>query len=175
LKVATWEMKVATWEMKIAIACEDSVTGPGLCRDRADMRAASRPVPAARPPWRGTSPTAPRGRSACALHLRFQRQPGCSGSTLPPALVEIPGAGRGSWARGSTAAVGAVPDRSAHARRADMSHGGQQVRIGPRLCENVHEPRMRRIVFSIPFSRRWLPALLVLKSTEIETEFLRAN
>ncbi len=34
---------------------------------------------------------------------------------------------------------------------------------------------MRRIVFSIVFSRRWLPALLSFQVDEIETEFLHAN
>src|ERR1700694_6027943 len=37
-------------------------------------------------------------------------------------------------------------------------------RFGSRLCENVHEPRMPRIVFSIAFFREKLPVQLVSAS-----------
>src|ERR1019366_8743290 len=44
---------------------------------------------------------------------------------------------------------------------------------GSRLCENVHGQRMRRIVFSIGFSRQWSPALLVFKSTKSRWNFYK--
>jgi hypothetical protein len=47
------------------------------------------------------------------------------------------------------------------------------VRFGIRLCENVHRQRMRRIVFSIGFSRQWSPALLVFKSTKSRWNFYK--
>src|ERR1019366_1621642 len=47
------------------------------------------------------------------------------------------------------------------------------VRFGSRLCENVHGQRMRRIVFSIGFSRQWSPALLVFKSTKSRWNFYK--
>src|SRR5215471_11396891 len=44
----------------------------------------------------------------------------------------------------------------------------------PRLCENVHEPRTRSIVFSIVFSR-WRPSVRsFFRLTEIEKDLLRA-
>jgi hypothetical protein len=39
------------------------------------------------------------------------------------------------------------------------------------LCENVHELRMRRIVFSISFFRQMLPMQLVLTSTKSRRNF----
>src|SRR5262249_19948254 len=45
---------------------------------------------------------------------------------------------------------------------------------GPRLCENVHEPRTRSIVFSIVFPR-WRPSVRsFFRLTEIEKDLLRA-
>jgi hypothetical protein len=41
------------------------------------------------------------------------------------------------------------------------------------LCENVHGQRMRRIVFSIGFSRQRSPALLVFKSTKSRWNFYK--
>jgi len=35
-----------------------------------------------------------------------------------------------------------------------------------RLCENVHEPRMRRVVFSVFRSRKRLPVQLIFSSTK---------
>jgi hypothetical protein len=43
------------------------------------------------------------------------------------------------------------------------------------VCENVHEQRLRRIVFSSFFFRRWLPELFFSYSNVIETNFLRAS
>src|SRR5262249_28082478 len=44
----------------------------------------------------------------------------------------------------------------------------------PRLCENVHEPRTRSIVFSIVFPR-WRPSVRsFFRLTEIEKDLLRA-
>ena len=45
------------------------------------------------------------------------------------------------------------------------------VRKGSRLCENVDEPRMRRIVFSIAFSRKRLPVQLIFTSTKSRQNF----
>jgi len=69
--------------------------------------------------------------------------------------------------------VNAPPSRSS--RESGRGLVPQHVGYRSRLCENVHELRMRRIVFSIVFSRQWLPALLVFQIDEIETEFLHAN
>src|SRR5664280_2712356 len=44
---------------------------------------------------------------------------------------------------------------------------------GSRLCENVQGQRMRRIVFSVGFSRQWSPALLVFKSTKSRWNFYK--
>src|SRR6266851_9214061 len=41
----------------------------------------------------------------------------------------------------------------------------------PRLCENVHEPRMPGIVFSIAFFRHKLPVQLVSTSTKSRWKF----
>src|SRR6202158_3595509 len=41
----------------------------------------------------------------------------------------------------------------------------------PRLCENVHEPRMPRIVFSIAFFRQKLSVQLVSTSTKSRWKF----
>src|SRR5215813_4273985 len=47
-------------------------------------------------------------------------------------------------------------------------------RCCPRLCENVHEPRTRSIVFSIVFPR-WRPSVRsFFRLTEIEKDLLRA-
>ena len=50
-----------------------------------------------------------------------------------------------------------------------------QVRLGSRLCENAHQPRMPRIVFSIAFFRQKLSVQLVFTATKIEMEILRAS
>src|ERR1700694_6308069 len=44
-------------------------------------------------------------------------------------------------------------------------------RFGSRLCENVHEPRMPRIVFSIAFFREKLPVQLVSASMKSRRKF----
>ena len=43
------------------------------------------------------------------------------------------------------------------------------------LCENVHEPRMRRIVFSIVFLPTVVASGVGFQIDEIETEFLHVN
>ena len=45
------------------------------------------------------------------------------------------------------------------------------VASGSRLCENVHEPRMPRIVFSIAFFREKLPVQLVSASMKSRRKF----
>src|SRR3979490_2853379 len=47
----------------------------------------------------------------------------------------------------------------------------RDVRSGSRLCENVHEPRVPRIVFSIAFFRQKLPVQLVSTSTKSRWKF----
>jgi len=47
--------------------------------------------------------------------------------------------------------------------------------MGPWLRENVHEPRMRRIVFSIVFSLVVVASTFGFQIYEIETEFLHAD
>jgi hypothetical protein len=52
---------------------------------------------------------------------------------------------------------------------------GTDVRSGSRLCENVRKQRMRRIVFSFFFFRRFQPALFFFLINLIETKVLRAS
>src|SRR5437762_14271843 len=44
-----------------------------------------------------------------------------------------------------------------------------------RLCENAHEQRMRRIVFSLFFFRRVTARTVLLLFDVVETNFLRAS
>src|ERR1017187_10067286 len=60
---------------------------------------------------------------------------------------------------------------SALARITDSSQPSRHVRKVPRLCENAHQPRMRRIVFSISFFRQVLPVQLVFTSTKSRRKF----
>src|ERR1700730_8883164 len=45
------------------------------------------------------------------------------------------------------------------------------VSVGSRLCENVREPRMPRIVFSFAFFRQKLPVQLVSTATKSRWKF----
>jgi hypothetical protein len=49
--------------------------------------------------------------------------------------------------------------------------GAAHVAFGSRLCENVLEPRMRRIAFSISFSRQSWKVQLVFTSTKSRRNF----
>src|ERR1019366_1581686 len=55
--------------------------------------------------------------------------------------------------------------------KADVPELGHDFRFCPRLCENVLEPRMRRIVFSISFSRQNWKVQLVFTSTKSRRNF----
>jgi hypothetical protein len=47
--------------------------------------------------------------------------------------------------------------------------------LGARLCENAHEARMRRIVFSIAYLPIAVASVIGFHIDEIEKDFLRAN
>src|SRR5258706_11524598 len=60
-------------------------------------------------------------------------------------------------------------------RTTDPSRASRYVRKGSWLRENVCARKVRRMVFSIVFSRQPSPALLFFKLIEVETKFLFAN
>ena len=59
--------------------------------------------------------------------------------------------------------------------RTDIAGREREVRFVPRLCENVREQRMRRIVFSLLLFGLRLPMLFFFLFNVIETNFLRAS
>src|ERR1700676_5539121 len=60
---------------------------------------------------------------------------------------------------------------SAFRGKAEVTRTSPSRRFGPRLCENAHQPRMRRIVFSISFFRQALPVQLVFTSPKSRRKF----
>jgi len=75
-----------------------------------------------------------------------------------------------------------VCERDVQAHQARSSPGATQKAgllpmspMGPWLRKNVHEPRMRRIVFSIVFSLVVVASTFGFQIYEIETEFLHAD
>jgi len=68
-----------------------------------------------------------------------------------------------------------LPAATFASRRACIPYEGPNVGKGSRPCENVREPRKRRIIFSRAFFGQPSPAFFVFRMTKWRKDFLRAN
>ena len=109
--------------------------------------------------------------SSLARRRRFRSAGSAADSILlsvrTTAVNDIEGGPTASGEMGSVA----WPEDTGYLLRQFCAHGPRPVRSRSRTCENVREPRKRRIVFFIAFLRQPSPELLVFRLTKSRRTF----